>query len=104
MPTVSTNIKIDTTVKIQAQELFERLGMNLSTAVNIFLRQAIREQAIPFRITDTKSKISLPPAREDMTDKEFNSMMERSFYDIKQGKTMSLHETFDELRKDLSND
>lgn len=52
MPTISTNIKIDPTVKLQAQELFERLGMNLSTAVNIFLRQAIREQAMPFRIGD----------------------------------------------------
>ena len=53
MQAVSTNIKIDSDVKIQAQELFERLGMNLSTAVNIFLRQAIREQAIPFYINDS---------------------------------------------------
>ena len=50
MPAVSTNIKIDSAVKLQAQELFERLGMNLSTAINVFLRQAIREQAMPFRI------------------------------------------------------
>ena len=53
MSVVSTNIKIDQDIKCQAQELFERLGMNLSTAVNIFLRQAIREQAIPFRIDGT---------------------------------------------------
>ena len=50
MTPVSTNIKIDPELKEQAQELFESLGMNLTTAVNIFLRQSVREQAIPFRI------------------------------------------------------
>ncbi len=50
MTPVSTNIKIDPVLKEQAQDLFESLGMNLSTAVNIFLRQSVREQAIPFRI------------------------------------------------------
>lgn len=48
----NTTIKIDPAVKQQAQALFSDLGMNLSTAVNIFLKQAIREQAIPFRIGD----------------------------------------------------
>lgn len=46
----STNIKIDPEVKKQAQKLFSDLGMDMTTAVNIFLRQAIKEQAIPFRV------------------------------------------------------
>jgi len=50
MPKVSTNISIDADVKSQAQALFSDLGLDLSTAVNIFLRQAIREGAMPFRI------------------------------------------------------
>ena len=52
MPAVSTNIKIDPVVKQQAQALFSDMGMSLSTAVNIFLKQSIRDQAIPFRIGD----------------------------------------------------
>ena len=52
MSIVSTNIKIDSELKHDAQKLFENLGMTLSTAVNIFLRQALREQGIPFRIGD----------------------------------------------------
>lgn len=43
----STNIKIDPELKQQAQKLFSELGMDMTTAVNIFLRQAVREQAIP---------------------------------------------------------
>lgn len=50
MAVVSTNIKIDSKLKKDSQILFESLGLNLSTAVNIFLRQAVREQAIPFRV------------------------------------------------------
>ena len=50
MAPVSTNIKIDPELKEQAQALCDSLGLSLSAAVNVFLRQAVREQAIPFRI------------------------------------------------------
>lgn len=50
MVAVSTNIKIDPALKQEAQELFESLGLSLSSAINMFLRQSVREQAIPFRV------------------------------------------------------
>ena len=50
MATVSTNIKIDLDLKQEAQELFESFGLSLSSAINMFLRQSVREQAIPFRV------------------------------------------------------
>ena len=50
MAKVSTNISIDADVKAKAQELFADFGLDLSTAINIFLRQSIRENAIPFSI------------------------------------------------------
>ena len=46
----SINIRIDDDVKHDAENLFEKLGMSISGAINVFLRQAIREQAIPFQI------------------------------------------------------
>lgn len=52
MAVISTSIKIDSDLKQQAQELFSDLGLNLSTAVNIFLKQAVREHSIPFHIGD----------------------------------------------------
>ena len=50
MASVSTNIKIDPVLKEESQALFESLGLSLSAAINMFLRQAVREQAIPFRV------------------------------------------------------
>lgn len=49
----STNISIrmDSDVKTQADALFSELGMNLTTAFNIFVRQALREGRIPFEIS-----------------------------------------------------
>ena len=50
MAKVSTSISIDSDIKAKAQELFADFGLDLSTAINIFLRQAIRENSIPFVI------------------------------------------------------
>lgn len=50
MAKISTSISIDADVKSKAQELFADLGLDLSTAINIFLRQAIRENSIPFSV------------------------------------------------------
>ncbi len=51
MSKTTANISIDSDVKAKAQALFSDFGLDLSTAINIFLRQAIRENAIPFKIT-----------------------------------------------------
>ena len=45
---------MDTELKTAAEALFEELGMNLSTAFNIFVRQALRERGIPFIISEGK--------------------------------------------------
>jgi len=43
-------IRIDEDVKREAETLFDKLGLSISGAINVFFRQAIREQAIPFPI------------------------------------------------------
>lgn len=45
------NIRIDDNLKEQAEILFEELGLNMSTAFNVFIRQSIRQGGIPFEIT-----------------------------------------------------
>lgn len=50
MAKVSTNITIDADVKARSQAMLADFGLDLSTAVNIFLRQMLRERAIPFEI------------------------------------------------------
>ena len=49
--TTNVSIRMDADLKTQADALFGELGMNMSTAFNIFVRQAVREGRIPFEIT-----------------------------------------------------
>ena len=51
MAKITTNISIDADIKMKAQELFSDFGLDLSTAINMFLRQSVRENAIPFSIS-----------------------------------------------------
>lgn len=48
--TTNISIRMDADLKAQADALFAELGMNLSTAFNIFVRQALREGGIPFAV------------------------------------------------------
>ena len=49
--TSNVSFRIDTDIKNQADSLFSQLGLNMTTAFNIFLRQSIREGSIPFNVT-----------------------------------------------------
>ena len=50
-PTTNISIRMDVDLKMKADALFAELGMNLSTAFNIFVRQCLREGRIPFDIS-----------------------------------------------------
>ncbi len=47
----NVSFRIDTQLKNEADALFQSLGLNMTTAFNIFLRQSVREGRIPFEIT-----------------------------------------------------
>ncbi len=49
--TTNISIRMDADLKAQADALFAELGMNLSTAFHIFVRQSLREGRIPFDIS-----------------------------------------------------
>lgn len=51
MAKVSTSISLDVDVKDRAQSVLSELGLDLSTAVGLFLRQTIREKRIPFEVS-----------------------------------------------------
>lgn len=50
MATIPTQIRIDSTIKQQATELFASLGMDMSSAVNIFLHQCVLRGGLPFSV------------------------------------------------------
>ena len=64
MAGTNLNIRTDSDVKAAAEAIFEELGMNMTTAVNIFLRQTIRENGIPFELKLTPNRTTLDAIEE----------------------------------------
>lgn len=63
--TTNLTIRMDEHLKKEADALFTELGMNLTTAFNIFLRQSLRVQGLPFEVTrETPNKKTLAAMRE----------------------------------------
>ena len=51
METANLNIRVDKQVKADAEKLFAEMGLTMTAAIGLFLRQAIRENGLPFRAT-----------------------------------------------------
>jgi len=53
--TTNVNIRLDAELKRQAETLFAALGLNMATAFNIFVRQAIQHNGLPFEVRLNKN-------------------------------------------------
>lgn len=84
MATVSTNIKIDRQLKKESQELFESIGLSLSSAVNLFLRQAVREQAIPFRVGAPEGWAATVEAMDEVRRMKADPSLGSTYTDVDQ--------------------
>jgi len=81
MAITNLNIRTEKAVKEQADELFSELGLNMTTAINMFLRTAIREHGIPFNLKlDTPNYATVAAIEEgrklmaDPTTPRYSSM------------------------------
>jgi DNA-damage-inducible protein J len=70
MATTNLNIRTDKAVKDKAEKIFNELGLNMSTAINIFLRTTIRERGIPFEL-----KLDTPNDTTDAAIKEGRELL-----------------------------
>ncbi|MBE5806909.1 MAG: type II toxin-antitoxin system RelB/DinJ family antitoxin [Clostridiales bacterium] len=50
MSTTNINVRIDSDLKLQAESLFSDLGMNMSTAITMFLKSAVAHDGLPFEV------------------------------------------------------
>ena len=68
----SMNIRMNKDVKLQAQKVFSDLGIDLTTAVNVFLRQSIRYQGFTFDVTLRQEPNATTMAAIEHADKEID--------------------------------
>jgi DNA-damage-inducible protein J len=78
--TTNLNIRVDEEIKRRAEAIFNELGLNMSTAMNMFLRYSVRYGGIPFDL-----RIETP-----------NEETQAAIYDVNNNRNMS--KTFDSVK------
>lgn len=82
MAKTTTTITIDSNIKAQAQELLADFGLDLSTAINIFLRQTVRENAIPFSISREVPNSDTIAAMKEAEEMKKHPELYKSYDDV----------------------
>ena len=86
-----------TTVKEQAENILDRLGVPASVVINALYKQIIYRNGIPFSLVLPTA----PVARDEMTDAEFNAMMQTGLNAAKADRSRGASEVFADLRRGL---
>jgi len=103
--TTNLNIRIDRELKEQAENFFGELGLNMTTAINIFVRQSLRQGKIPFEISiapepQPRSKSVASEIRSSPIDPFYSptnmAVLHKSIQEANEGKFVT--KTLDELR------
>ena len=92
MAKVSTNISLDADLKKACQKLYSDLGMDLTTAVTIFLKQSLRVQGLPFSVTRVNPNAETVAA--------MNEYYEMKAHPEKYKRYSSFREAMDEVLED----
>lgn len=89
--TATLNLRVNPTVKEQAENVLEQLGIPMSTAINMYLTQIALTESIPFNMTLRPPK-SIDPSQ--MSDEELFAKFQRGYEDAKAGRGTSAEEFF----------
>ena len=94
--TATVNLRMQVNIKEQAEAILDRLGIPRSVAIDMYYRQIIAHNGIPFSVTLPSNT----PARDEMTDAQFNRMMLTGLKQAKMNDSLDVDEAFDKLEKE----
>lgn len=93
----NVNVRVEPDVKEQAEAILEKLGVSVSSFINMTYRQVILRKGIPFAVT-VPSELR---TRDTMTDAEFDAMMAEGLKQAKAGQSALADEAFDRILEKL---
>ena len=94
--TATVFARVEPEVKKQAEIVLERLGIPMSNAVDMFLRQVVIQRGIPFEM---KLPANRPLILDELSKEQLDEELEKGIEDIEQGRVYSAEEVESELRK-----
>ena len=96
--TANVFTRVDPIVKEQSEIILGKLGISMSTAMGMFLQQIVLQRGIPF---DVKLPTAAPVALGNLTDDEFNSLMDSAVRSAASGKCVPFEEFDSDIRREL---
>ena len=94
------NLRINPTLKQNAESVLSRLGIPMSTAVDMFLNQVVLVGGIPFSVTIPNASENIDVTR--MTGEELHAKIQRGYDDYKAGKVQDAADAFTKFRESHS--
>lgn len=89
--------RVEPEIKQQAESVLEQLGIPMSNAIGIFLRQVAMQKGIPFEI---KLPQNVPVSYGALSEDEFNTEIEKGLSDVADGKIISAQSVAEKMHKD----
>lgn len=90
--------RVEPEIKEQAERVLDRLGIPMSNAVGMFLRQVVLQRGLPFEVKLPQEK---PLAYGALTKEQFNAEMEKGMADIQAGRVYTTDEVEAEMKRDF---
>lgn len=78
--------RVEPEIKEEAEEILDKLGIPMSNAVGMFLRQIVMQNGIPFEVKLPKQ---VPPSYASLSKEAFDAEMEKSVADMASGNVVS---------------
>ena len=95
--TATLNLRVNPTVKRRAEEVLSRLGIPMSTAIDMYLNQISLTGGIPFAVTLPKVPNSIN--MDLMTTDELHAKLQRGYDDIEAGNVQNAASAFVKFRE-----
>ena len=95
--TANVMARVEPSVKEQAEEIMEMLGIPVSVVINTLYKQIIMTRSIPFSL----SVPPVPVARDEMDEAAFHAMMERGLSEAKADKSRAASDVFADLKREI---
>jgi len=101
MSVKSLNIitRVEPAIKERAEAVLLQLGISMSTAMSIYLRQIALQRKIPFEMALPSAPQPIPLS--SLTDDEFNALMDKATQSYASGKCVGIDEFKAELKKEI---
>ena len=94
--TANVFTRVDPETKEQAEAILNQLGIPMSNAIGMFLKQVVMQRGIPFEM---KIPASVPASLGSMTKEQFDKELQKGMDDIAYGRVVPADEVEDEMRK-----